>query len=179
MVTPINLLTIEAFLALPEGERPLELIDGQAIAKVSPKFFHSRLQKKLLFLLDEWATDNGRVYPEWAIKLNKKGNDWIPVPDLVYVSFNRLSADWMLDEACPVAPELAIEIVSPGQTFGDLAEKATDYLQAGLAKVWIVDSKAQTITVFSSDRLPQTFRGNTILRDEIFPKLEFIVQDIF
>jgi Uma2 family endonuclease len=179
MVTRVNSLTIEEFFALPEEERPLELIDGQAIAKVSPKFFHSRLQKKLLFLLDEWAADNGRVYPEWAVKLKKKGKDWIPVPDLVYISFNRLSVDWMLDEACPIAPELTIEIVSPGQSFGDLAEKATDYLQAGVARVWIVDSKAQTITVFSSNQLPQTFRGKTTLSDEIFSKLEFTVQNIF
>ena len=39
----------------------------------------------------------------------------------------------LLDEACPVAPELVIEIISPGQTFGDLAEKSADYLQAGVS----------------------------------------------
>ncbi|WP_277878045.1 Uma2 family endonuclease [Leptolyngbya sp. FACHB-261] len=45
----------------------------------------------------------------------------------------------MADEACPIAPELVIEIISPGQTFGEMTQKATDYLSAGVLRVWIVD----------------------------------------
>lgn len=179
MVASNKKLTIEEFFNLPEGETACELIDGQAIAKVSPKFFHSRVQKTLLIILDDWAKNRGRIEPEWAIKLERKGADWIPIPDLTYTSYNRLSADWILDEACPVAPELAIEIISPGQTFGDLTQKATDYIQAGVARVWLIDTKAKTITVFSPDTLPRTFRDNDVISDEILPELEITSQQIF
>jgi len=106
MVISATYLTIQEFFELPESDRPLELIDGQAIPKMSPKYFHSRLQKTLLFILDSWAKDRGRVEAEWAILLKKNGGNWVPVPDLTYISFDRLSEDWMFDEACPVPPEL-------------------------------------------------------------------------
>ena len=179
MVTSTTKLTLQEFFNLPEVDRPLELIDGKAIPKMSPKFFHSRLQKTLLLILDHWAENRGRVEPEWAIVLKRNGVDWVPVPDLTYVSFERLSADWMLDEACPVAPELAIEIISPGQTFGDLAEKAADYLQAGVCRVWLIDTQAKSITIFYPDTLPKTIRGATAMADDLFPELQLSPQQIF
>ena len=135
MVTSTNKLTIQEFWELPEGERPYEFIDGQAVPKMSPKLFHSAVQAALIILLQNWCQDKGKIYPEWAVKLQQNGVDWIPVPDLSYVSYTRLSADWLLDEACPIAPEVVIEIIAPEQSFGDLAEKATDYLQAGVDRV--------------------------------------------
>ena len=179
MVISTTNLTLQEFFELPEGDRPLELVNGQAIAKMSPKFFHSRLQKTLLLLLDRWAENRGRVEPEWAIVLNRNGVDWVPVPDITYISFERLSADWMLDEACPVAPELAIEIISPGQIFGDLAEKAADYLQAGVSRVWLIDTQAKSITIFYPDTLPQTIKGTTAIADDLFPELKLTPQQIF
>ncbi|MGL6345276.1 MAG: Uma2 family endonuclease [Waterburya sp.] len=179
MVRSSTTLTIQEFFELPESDRPYELIDGQAIPKMSPKFFHSRLQKTLLFILDSWGENKGRVEPEWAIKLKRHGDDWIPVPDITYISYDRLSKDWMLDEACPVAPELVIEIISPGQTFGDLAEKATDYLQAGVARVWLIDTKIQSITIFYGDTLPKTIKGTTAIADDLFPQLQLSPQQIF
>ena len=179
MLTSTKDLTLQEFFNLPEGDRPCELVNGKAIPKMSPKFFHSRLQKTLLLVLDLWAKNRGRVEPEWAIALKRNEIDWVPVPDITYVSFARLSADWMLDEACPVAPELAIEIISPGQTFGDLAEKSVDYLQAGVSRLWLIDTKAKSITIFYPDNLPKTLKGTTAIADDLFPELELTPQQIF
>ena len=137
------------------------------------------MQKNLLFLLDDWAKKRGRVLPEWAIILKRKGRDWAPVPDLTYISYERLSADWMEDGACPIPPELVIEIISPGQSFGELAEKATDYLTARVKRVWLVDTQAQTITVFYPDTAPKTFRENQAIADELLPGLEIMPNSIF
>lgn len=98
---------------------------------------------------------------------------------MTYISYARLSSEWILDEACPVAPELAIEIISPGQTFGDLTEKATDYLAAGIARVWLVEPKSQSITVFYPDTLPKTFRGADAIADDLLPELNISPQQIF
>jgi Uma2 family endonuclease len=172
-------MTLEEFFALPEGDVALEFIDGQAVPKMSPKFFHARIQKALLIALELWSKDKGRVEPEWAITLQRKGKDWVPVPDLLYISYAKLSIDWMEDEACPTAPELVIEIISPGQTFGELAEKATDYLTAGVDRVWIVDTKAKTITVFYPNTAPQTFKDDAQLSDRLFPELTLVPEKIF
>ncbi len=177
-------LTLEEFLALPEGDITYELIEGEAVPKfkndeMSPKFFHSSITGALFLLLSAWAQGKGRVVIEWAIKLKRNQQDWVPVADLTYISYNRLSADWLQDEACPVAPELVIEIISPGQTFGEMTEKATDYLNAKVQRVWIIDSKAKTITIFYPDVLPQTKRGTSSLEDALFEGLEITPQQIF
>ncbi|WP_243902944.1 Uma2 family endonuclease [Aetokthonos hydrillicola] len=116
---------------------------------------------------------------EWAIKLKLENEDWIPVPGLAYVSYNRLAANWLHDEACPVAPELVIEIISPGQTFGEMIAKAIDYLKTGVSRVWVVDTKAQTITVFAPSSLPITYRGDQVITDDLLPKLEITPSTIF
>lgn len=171
--------TLKQFLALPVDDAASELIEGRAVPKMSPKFFHSRLQKTLLFILEEWSEGTGRVEPEWGIILRRNGLDWVPVPDLTYVSFERLPPEWMKDEACPVPPELVIEIISPGQTFGEMTEKATDYLKAGVERVWVVDSSSQRITIFSPAATPQTFRGEMTITDPILPHLTLTPQGIF
>jgi Uma2 family endonuclease len=175
----VSALSLEQFLALPETDIIYELKEGQAVPKMSPKFFHSHIQKTLLFLLDQWSENRGRVEPEWAITLKRNGNDWVPVPDLTYVSFQRLPADWMKDEPCPVAPELVIEIISPGQSFGDLAEKAADYLNAGVSRVWIIDTQARSITVFYPTNPPQTLRKTLPITDSLLEELRLTPQEVF
>jgi Uma2 family endonuclease len=181
MITTITTspLTLDDFLALPESDVTYELLDGQAISKMSPNFRHSRSQKKLLFLLDAWATDKGFVQPEWAVRLQRNGNDWVPVPDLLYISFERLSPDWDEDAPCPIAPELVIEIVSPGPSFGAIAEKASAYLLAGVLRVWVVDSQHQSLTVFAPDQMPRIYRQLESIEDSLFPELSLLTGDIF
>ncbi len=179
MITSNRTLTTEEFLALPETDTTYEFVDNQAIAKMSPKFFHASIQLELAFLIAAWCKDKGRVRPEWAVRLKRNGKDWIPVPDLVYVSFAQLSEDWIADEPCPVPPTLAIEIISPGQSFGYLTGKAGDYLNADVKRVWIIDPKAKTLTIFYPDAAPETIKGAIPLEDEILPDLKFSPQELF
>ena len=182
--SPLKDLTLEEFLALTESDTIYELFDGEAIPKfkndeMSPKFSYSSITGALFLLLSAWAEEKGRVVIEWAIKLTRDRQDWVPVPDLTYVSYNRLAADWFADETCPVIPELAIEIISPGQTFGEMTEKATNYLNAKVLRVWVVDAKAKTITIFYPDAPPETKRGEDSLEDSLFEGLQITPQAIF
>lgn len=174
-------LTLEEFFNLPPGEGDItyELVDGQAIPKVSPKKFHSKLTRSLISLIEELCGDRGEVCPELTIALTRRGKDWAPVPDLLYISHERLPSDWENEGVCFVPPDLVIEIISPGQTFGQMAAKAKDYLDAQVLRVWVVDSKARSITVFFPDAAPQTYMGNEIPKDALFPGLEFTVEQVF
>lgn len=172
-------LTLEEFLALPEDDTGYEFINGEAIAKVSPKRFHAGTQKALLKILDGWAESRGHFYPEWAVILKRQQKDWVPIPDLTYISYDRLSADWAEDAPCPFPPELAIEIISPDQTFGEMTQKATDYLTAGVMRVWVVDPRAKSITVFYPDAPPRTYTGATPLTDPLLEGLQITPQQVF
>jgi Uma2 family endonuclease len=153
-----------------------ELIDGIAVAKMSPKYFHAKSTLHLVRILDRWSDGRGRLGIEWAIDLNET---FTPVPDLSYVSFDRLPLTWQENEACPVAPELAIEIISPGQTFGQMIQKASVYLHNNVLRVWIIDPSAQSLTVFYADAAPVTYAGEQIISDPIFPELSIVANQLF
>lgn len=172
-------LTLKEFFAMPESDITYELVEGEAIPKMSPKRFHSRVTGALYTLLNQWCPQRGEVNPEWAIALKRQGEDWVPVPDLTYVSYQRLPVEVMEDEACPVPPELVIEIISQGQRFGQLVKKATDYLEAGVSRVWIIDPQARSITVFYPDAPPRTYTKDELITDSLLEGLRLTPQQIF
>ena len=178
MITKTD-LTLEEFWALPKGETAYELVDGKAIPKVSPKEFHSTLTFALTTLLTRWAKSRGRVRLEWALTLKRNGRDWSPVPEVTYVSYERLPQSIFRNQACPVPPELVIEIISPGQTMKEFEEKARDYFNAGVTRVWVVDPEALSIIAFFPDGTKQTYTGNTKIIDTLLPGLELSPQLIF
>jgi Uma2 family endonuclease len=171
-------LTLEQFLASPESDDSYEFVDGQVVKKMSPKRFHASLQAELLLFLRTLLEGKGFVYPEWGIVLTRNGQDWCPVPDLTYISMERLPAD-VGNEMCPVPPELVIEIMSEGQTFKYFVAKAGDYLNAGVERVWVIDPDNRTLTVFYPDRPPETYRGDRIITDELFPDLAVTAEQFF
>ncbi len=172
-------ITLAEYLALPEGDITYELVDGELKPKMAPKRFHSRLTLALSILLTPWAQGRGEVGIEWAVTLKRRGRDWVPVPDLLYVSYSRLNSDAIEDQPCPIPPDLAIEIISPDQSFGEMSAKATDYLEAGVLRVWVLDAKAKTVTVFYPDARPQTKTGEDSLADDLLQGLEITPQQIF
>lgn len=171
-------ITLQHFLASPEIGNRCELVDGEMVPKVSPKRFHSKTQRALLRHLEAWGDSRGEVGVEWAVLLTRQGTDWVPVPDLSFIYADRLPAD-LGDEACPVPVDLAVEIISPEQTFGTMVEKATDYLVAGVVRVWVVDPRAKTITVLAAQCQPITYRGDRPITDDHFPGLSIVPQTLF
>ena len=173
-------LTLEQFWALPKGETAYELVDGQAIPKMSPKEFHSALQGALYRLIFDWRQGKGRVYPEWAVALQRRGAPWVPTPDVTYVSYERLPKSWKRNEACPVPCDLAIEIISPGQTLKEFEEKAEDYFASGVLRVWVVE-EAESISIrafFPSGKVI-LYTDTMLIVDTLLPGLELTTRQIF
>ncbi len=175
--TLVKKLTQAEFWAIADAaDLTYELIDGVAVAKMSPKYFHSRSTGRVYAILNDWAVNFGRVGIEWAIDLNET---YTPVPDLTYISFDRLPITWEENAACPVAPELVIEIISPGQNFGQMIQKASVYLNNNVLRVWIIDPSAQSLTVFYADAAPVTYSGEQVISDPIFPELSIMANQLF
>ncbi len=181
MSTTGTKLTLEEFWALPAGDTNLELVDGQAIPKVSPKYFQSSLQRGIDRLFSVWCRGKGRIRPEWSVTLLRNGVPWVPVPDLTYVSYERLPKNWKRNEACPVPCDLAIEIISPGQILKEFEEKAADYFAAGVLRVWVIDPDKMSIRVFfpDPDNEVKFYIGDMVIVDTLLPGLELTPQSIF
>lgn len=74
----------------------------------------------------------------------------VRAPDVAFVSQGRLSFDH--DRFAPLAPDLAVEIVSPSNTVSEVQSKVVDYLDAGTQLVWVVEPRSRGITVYHSGK---------------------------
>lgn len=128
-------LTLAEFLSSPLANENYEYFDGKLIEKMSSKFSHSRVTGQLFILLENWNQGKGEVGIEWGVCLKRKGKDWFPIPDLLYISYEKLGEIELEDDACPIPPELVIEIISPDQSFSNLNQKTEAYLKAGFDRV--------------------------------------------
>jgi Uma2 family endonuclease len=167
-------------IVLPETKPEMEWIRGRALQKVSPQRTHSRLQGALTMRLDRWAAGRGEVGPEWRFRVAPPGEVRRPlVPDVAYVSNERLRplSDKEL-EIPPLAPDAAVEILSPDDCRVDVDDKIAVYLQAGSSLVIIVDPPKRTVELHD--------REETVCLDETgtiehwaLPGFSYPVRDLF
>src|ERR1700729_2450854 len=94
----------------------VESIRGRREAKVSPKRRHALVQARVARILEDWAGDRGEVGVEWRFYLLEDRAQSSLVPDVAYVSFERLPRSLPDDarERPRFAPDIAVEIISPG-----------------------------------------------------------------
>ncbi len=103
-------------------------------------------------------------------------------PDVAFVSADR----WPLDRPIPtmgeleVVPDLAIEIVSPSNTSGELSLKIREYFRLGVRQVWRVEPETREIAVYRSPKQIEVFEDGDILdAGDILPGLRLVVADLF
>ena len=153
-------------LDIPEVKPAIELYRGTRRQKVSPQFTHALLQGRLAAILGMWARGRGRVGTEWRFYfLESDGNRSSSlVPDVAYVSFERLPYDAGPEAEQPLlAPDIAVEILSPDDRRAHVQEKTDLYRVYGTTCVIIVDPTQRSIDVLSgNDREPTTYRGNAV-----------------
>jgi Uma2 family endonuclease len=167
---------------LPEAKPALEWVNGRVLQKVSPKPKHSLAQGRFCSALDRWAsrTDNGMVGPEWRFQIAPPGEiRRTLVPDVAYVSFERISRDEILGpNATRVAPDVAVEILSPGDRQRDFDEKVRVYLAAGTSVVFIVDTKVRTILAKDAQG-SRLFSDGEIVTHDALPGFSLTARTLF
>lgn len=171
-------LSLDAEVSLPLTEMKAES-NKQAVTQILPKLFHSRVTGALYKIVSQWGDELGEVGIKWAIALNSKGENWISAPDLSFIAYEKLPIESLQDEACPIPPELIINIIPGERSFRELVENAIAYLEAGVKRVWLVDYEARSITVFYADSRPRNYTGEMQLIDPLFEGLELTPEQIF
>ncbi len=135
---------------LPDNGKHYELLRGELIEMSPTSAVHGVIAARLLFLISAhiYATRAGQVFAaETGFKLSTNP-DTVLAPDIAYVSAER--AKPLTDKFASIAPDLAVEVVSPGNSASELNQKIALYFQAGTQQVWIVYPKTRTIHIYSA-----------------------------
>jgi Uma2 family endonuclease len=130
----------------------IELLDGRAYPKVSPKAKHAGVQCAIFRVIEDLAGNSGFVGPEWRFKIGRADDtNTTFVPDVAYVSLERLRAipEKERDEP-PFAPDIAVEVRSPSDNLAFLRRKIERYLQTGSVLVLVADPDKRTIAAHDS-----------------------------
>jgi Uma2 family endonuclease len=172
-------ITLDEFLRMRDDEKPsLEYACGEAIQKAMPNRAHWAIQIFLGSILVPFLarTGLGRAYTEFRCIFGPSGSERAYVPDLLYVAKERLT----LDPFFRAAPDLVIEILSPGQDSVRFLDKIQFYLLNGVRLVWVVDPEAGTIGVLAPGEEAHTLTtGDTLDGGDVLPGFSIALDDIF
>ena len=138
-------LSLDEWLVLPENQ-PGELVDGRLVEEEVPDYVHEFLVILLAQVLGAWVLPRGGVMGGSDAKLTL-GPKCGRKPDLtVYFPGSRLPPR---RGAIRVAPDIAIEIVSPTPRDGrrDRVDKMADYASFGIRYYWIVDPELRSLEI--------------------------------
>lgn len=137
----------------PDDGKRYEIIDGELYVSKQPHFYHQRVCFNAGTLLELWnnRTEAGVVNVAPGVIF---AEDDDVAPDVVWVSNARLSAILMPDGKLHGAPELMIEVLSPGAANEqrDRDAKLKLYSRRGVDEYWIVDWRTRSMEVYRRDQ---------------------------
>jgi Uma2 family endonuclease len=166
---------------VPSDATEVEVLRGIEVPKVSPKRRHGRLQWIFAEILDAWAGPGGEVASEWRFWLTTPGEaeETTLVPDVAFVSVERMAplSDEEAEEP-PFAPDVAVEIRSPGDRQRNIEAKVAMYLAAGSHLILDVDPVHRRIVAYDRNGR-RVFDETTVFQHAEVPGLTFRVADIF
>ena len=146
-----RLMTAEDLLRNDIPDKSTELVRGVLQVREPPGGLHGHLAAKLVFLLGQhvYATRAGMLFGQDTGFLIARDPDTVRAPDVGFVTAGKTAA---IDEGyVPFAPDLAVEILSPGDRPGEVLEKVADWLRAGTPLVWVVDPERGLARIHRAD----------------------------
>src|SRR2546427_4969100 len=164
-------LTYEDYCALPDDGLRYEIVDGMLFAEPSPRRAHQEAVGNLFAILHGYvrAHDLGKVYvAPFDVILDPRTT---VVPDLVFVVRDHL--DIVAERGVEAAPDLLVEVLSPGTARRDRVRKLNAYARHGVRHYWLVDPEAKTVEAFElvegAYRLAAAVAGGDEFRPGAFP----------
>ncbi|HET6883522.1 MAG TPA: Uma2 family endonuclease [Pirellulales bacterium] len=184
MATIERLLTAEEYAQLPDNGEPTELVRGRIVATEIPGCRHGRVCARVGTLLANYVDEHGLGYvlSNNAGMVTERQPDTVRGPDISFFSYTRVPKEANLDGYAEVAPEVVFEVLSPSDRWPRILERVSEFLNAGVLAVYVVDPKKEAVTAFDTDSDPpgRTLKGD----DELtFPEpltgLRFAVRQLF
>lgn len=141
--------TIAEFMALPnpiDGTQQ-ELVRGEIREMPPAGEEHGAIGGAIFGHIWMYLRQNnlGKVYQDTGVVIDPVLNT-VRAPDVAFIRKERFSG--RVTGALPVEPDLAVEVISPYDRYGDVEDKVEDYLRAGVRLVWVVNPRRKFVEVY-------------------------------
>jgi Uma2 family endonuclease len=161
-----------------------EIIDGELHVSKQPAWHHQHACIRLAYFLEDWNMRTGLGVTNAAPGIIFADDDDV-APDVVWISRARLATALQADEKLHAAPELVIEVLSPGSANErrDREAKRALYARRGVDEYWIVDWQQRRVDVFRRAQdalaLVATLAADDTLETPLLPGFRCAVWRLF
>lgn len=179
------MVSAQEFLTHPAADGPSELVRGEVRMMTPASGRHGHVAGAVFGLLWLHVRERklGRCFPDntgFLLHIPGDATDTVRAPDAAFVRADRLPAGGMPGGWVPVAPDLAVEVISPSETVTILAEKLADYLAAGTIAVWVVDPERRTVDVHTTSApTRRLYVGDVLDGAPVLPEFACTVDELF
>lgn len=178
--TPQQVVTAEQLLQTAGPER-CELVRGELIMMTPAGFDHGSIVINISFFLTGFIREHhlGRVTgAETGFQIGRDP-DTVRAPDVAWVRADRVPSG-PIPGFFQGPPDLAVEVLSPGDRAGELLDKVQQWLDAGCRAVWLIDPQRRTVAVYDAQQ-HQVLRSDTdeLTGGDLLPGFHLPLADIF
>lgn len=172
---------IEDVVRLNDHEkRHCELIDGVIVEKTMG-FIESLLASQFITILTAFVKEKKLGVVAGEAGMLQLFPDQVRIPDVCFVSWANLENSGFPEEAAPLmAPDLAVEVISPGNTQREMERKLEEYFEAGVRLVWYVEPREKKVTVYTRpDAAVVLGEADQLTGGEVLPGLVIELKELF
>jgi len=174
-------MTAQELLRLPGTGLRRELVRGEVVETMPPGGQHGAIAVILAMLLRLWTkqTTGGYVGVEAGYIL-AHDPDTVRGPDVSYVRAERIPLTGIPEGFWDLAPDLAIEVVSPSETADGVREKVRDFLHAGTPLILTIYPRTREVIVHTPDGIARTYGiGDVLEFADLLPGFACSVAELF
>lgn len=182
MSTSTKLMTADELFVMPHDGFRYELVKGE-LRQMSPAGSeHGAIIVKITVRLGYHVESNnlGVCFgAETGFKL-ASDPDTVRAPDVAFVRRGRIPTDGIPKKFWPGAPDLAVEVLSPGDTFEEVDDKVEEWLTSGASAVWVVNPKRRSVSIYRSmTDVTRLSEADELDGGEVVPGFRCKVSEIF
>jgi Uma2 family endonuclease len=174
-----TLLSLEEFMVLPDDGNKHELSRGELVVMPPGKAEHALIINRINRMLSAYVYERGigNVLSEAAYLLSREENT-IRQPDVSFLISSRVKTT-PPDDCCAGSPELAVDVVSPGNDADELELKINQYLIYGSKEVWVVYPRTRAVYIYRPGGTAQKLSDRDIITSDLFPGFSARFADFF
>ena len=176
-----ELMSADELLVLQLPGKSTELVRGRLVVREPPSTYHGRVQSTLNILVGSFVRAHalGAVFGQDTGFKIASNPDTVRAPDLAFVERSRVSQIAPRGYAA-IAPDFVAEILSPDDRPGEVLAKVAEWLEAGVALVWVIDPDRRTASVYRSDGSVSTVASEADLDGEaVIPGFSCRLAELF
>ncbi|HEX9867573.1 MAG TPA: Uma2 family endonuclease [Candidatus Tectomicrobia bacterium] len=182
MSTTHTLTTADELFVMPDDGLRYELVKGELRRMPPAGSEHGAVAINIAVVVAQFVKAHGLgvVFgAETGFKI-ASNPDTVRAPDLAFIRRERIPAGGIPREFWPGAPDLAVEVISPGDTYTEVEEKVSDWLNAGTRMVLVLNPRTRTVTVYTSHTDVVRLTGSdTLDGGEVLPEFSCRVAELF